>query len=100
MQVKAVTLGDREDTSVNVFRPALRPSPTTWFVVFSAHDEGSAFDEVCAVVPSQVVADHLAGQGPEGKLSVSRGFGGRLAPWRVPVAGLGDRLAEVAASLG
>ena len=100
VQVKAVTLGASGHTTVNVFRPALRPSSSTWFVVFSAHDEGSAFDEVCAVVPSQFVAEHLAGQGPEGKLSVSRGFAGRLAPWRVPVAGLGDRLAEVAASLG
>ena len=99
IQVKAVTFGGRDHTSVNVNRSALRPSPTTWFVVFAAADGDSGFDDVCAVVPSQVVAEHLAGQGPEGKLSVSAGFGGQLAPWRVPVARLGDRLAEVAASL-
>ena len=99
MQVKAVTLGGRDDTSVNVARSALRPSPTTWFVVLTADDPDGPFDEVCAVVPSEVVAQHLSGAGREGKLSVSRGFGGRLAEWRVGLDELGARLAEVAASV-
>lgn len=99
IQVKAVTFGAWRQAVVNVYRPALRPSPTTWFVVFASAGGAARFEDVCAVVPSQVVAEHLVGHGPYGVLSMTRRFGGFMAPWRVPVAQLGERLAEVAASL-
>jgi hypothetical protein len=46
-------------------------------------------------MPSTVVAELLAGHSPDGKLVVTRDVTGRLAPWRVSVAALGSRLAEL-----
>jgi hypothetical protein len=101
IQVKSASFspGARKAT-VSVYRMALRPSPHTWFVVFLAEHGSSEFLPDCAVIPSMVVAESLAGSRMEGKLSVARGFTGRLAPWRLPLAELGRRLADVAASAG
>jgi hypothetical protein len=99
IQVKAVTLGIRGEATLNVYRPALRPSVRTWFVIFMAEGNANALDDHCAVVPSHFVADRLSGHGPHGRLSVSRGFTGRLDQWRVPLVALGSRLAELAASV-
>jgi hypothetical protein len=99
IQVKAVTLGADGGATINVYRPALRPSVNTWFVIFLADAGGVALDEQCAVVPSWFVADHLVGHGVAGKFNVGRTLGGRLAQWRVPLNALGTRLAELAASL-
>ena len=98
IQVKAVTLGSDGEATLNVYRPALRPSAKTWFVLFVA-EQGGRFGDHCAVMPSRFVAEHLVGHGINGYFSVSRGLPGRLAPWRVPMEGLGSRLAELAAAL-
>lgn len=100
IQVKAAHLPThRTGTRVQVYRPALRPSPKTWFVVF-LEDEGEAhFHENCAVVPSLFVAEHLAGSGKTATFGINRDVRGRLAPWRVPLDDLGARLAELASSL-
>jgi hypothetical protein len=98
LQVKALTFrGDARGAYVSVYRPALRPSPRTWFVIFSATEDEVAFTDHCLVLPSTVVAEHLAGHEVEGQLYVTRRGDGRLAPWRVPLAGLGRRLAQLAA---
>ena len=99
IQVKTVSLGGEDKGTVNVHMASLRPSRTTWFVILVAEDNDSPFAESCAVIPSTVVAELLRSDGPHGELPVHRGIGGRLAPWRVPLAELGARLAEVAASL-
>ena len=98
VQVKAITLRTSSDeATLNVYRPALRPSPLTWFTLFLAHEAQPDFLDYCAVMPSSFVAEHLAGRGVYGKLCVPRGLSGRLAPGRVPLSKLGERLAEVAA---
>lgn len=56
----------------------------------------TAFLPDCIVLPSATVAEYLAGHSLAGKLVVTRGVTGRLAPWRVPMASLGERLAELA----
>jgi hypothetical protein len=82
---------------VSVYRPALRPSPRTWFVVFLEDTAADTFLPDCAVIPSIVVGELLAGgDRSNGKLWVTRGVTGRLAPWRVPVTSLGRHLAELA----
>ncbi|MHB8719720.1 MAG: hypothetical protein ACYDAC_12655 [Candidatus Dormibacteria bacterium] len=96
IQVKAVSLPPGETAAkVNVHRASLRPSATTWFVVFLADDWSLEFLPDCAVIPSTVVAHHLAGEGRSGALNVNRGVTGRFARWRVPVAELGGRLGEL-----
>jgi hypothetical protein len=98
--VKSVTFAPGAgETHVSVCRPALRPSPRTWFVVFLADRDERAFLPDCAVIPSTVVAEDLGGHGVEGQLAVTRGLTGRLGPWRVPLADLGARLAEVARTI-
>jgi hypothetical protein len=99
IQVKTVTLGSEGKGTVNVHMASLRPSKTTWFVIFAAAEPDSPFEESCAVVPSLAVAEHLSGGALHGELPVHRGAGGWLAPWRVPLAELGSRLAQVASSL-
>lgn len=101
IQVKSITFRrGATEAHASVYRPALRPSPTTWFVIFLEDEGETAFAEHCVVMPSAVVAEYLAGHTTRGKLTVTRGVTGRLAPWRVPLAGLGARLAELAASMG
>lgn len=99
IQVKAVTLSAEGTGSVNVHVASLRPSPTTWFVIFVADSSEGPLGEMCAVVPSEVVVEELAGHGAERELFIQRDFPGRMSRWRVPLAELGSRLAEVAASL-
>jgi hypothetical protein len=97
IQVKSVSFAPGTDEAhVSVYRPALRPSPRTWFVIFLADRGETAFLPDCAVIPSAVVAEDLGGHRIDGGLAVTRRLTGRLAPWRVPLADLGDRLAEVA----
>jgi hypothetical protein len=108
IQVKSVTFPTgANEAQVSVYRPALRPSPLTWFVIFLEdegqaafllEDEGqAAFLPHCAVVPSEVVAGYLAGGGVDGKLAITHGLTGRMAEWRVAVADLGARLGELTA---
>jgi hypothetical protein len=98
VQVKSVSFGPRaNEAHVSVYRPALRPSPTTWFVILLEDASQGAFLPNCVVLPSATVAADLAGDGIHGKLSVTRDVTGRLAPWRVPLATLGQRLASLAA---
>lgn len=99
IQVKAVTLSTDGSARLNVYRPALRQSKQTWFVIFIAGDSDSPFVDHCAVVPSEFVAEHLTGHGSYGVMPVRRELTGELAPWRIPLDRLGARLAEVAASL-
>jgi hypothetical protein len=98
IQVKSVTFPPGlNEAQVSVYRPALRPSPHTWFVVFLEDAVSDTFLPECAVIPSAVVAELLAGaDATNGKLWVTRGVTGRLAPWRVSRATLGLRLAELA----
>ena len=103
IQVKSVTVPDRaSEAQVSVYRPALRPSPATWFVIFLKEAATTTFLPHCAVVPSETVARYLAGHGVEGKLIVTRGLTGRMERWRVPLADLGGRLGQLtsAASAG
>lgn len=96
IQVKSVTFPPGAgEAQVSVYRPALRPSPHTWFVVFLEDAVNGTFLPQCVVIPSAVVGEFLAGHGPEGRLWVTRDVTGRLAPWRLPVATLGRRLAEL-----
>lgn len=83
------------EAHVSVYRPALRPSAQTWFVVFLEDDGQRTFLPHGVVIPSTVVAQFLSGDSPEGKLVVTREVTGRLAPWRVPPTALGSRLAEL-----
>ena len=96
IQVKSVTFpAGATETHVPVYRPALRPSAQTWFVVFLEDDGQPAFLPRCVVIPSTVVAELLSGHSPDGKLVVTRDVTGRLAPWGVPLTALGRRLAEL-----
>jgi hypothetical protein len=100
VQVKAVSLqAGASEADVSVYRPALRPSATTWFVVLLADAGSSDFLPECAVIPSDVVLgvlrDSSRGHGNEGRFEVTRGVTGRLAEWRVPLASLGDRLSSL-----
>ncbi len=99
IQVKSVTFQDgANEAQVSVYRPALRPSRHTWFVIFLEEDGETMFMDHCAVMPSTLVAEYLAGNVMHGKLAVTRGLTGRLQRWRVPVAQLGARLAELTAA--
>ena len=97
VQVKALSFRPgATEAQVSVYRPALRPSPRTWFVILLADQGATAFLPDCLVIPSTVVAQELAGQtGDEGRLWVTRAVTGRLAPWRVELARLGERLATL-----
>jgi hypothetical protein len=98
IQVKSVTFrGGAGKATVNVYRPALRPSPVTWFVIFLEDEGETSFLPHCAVVPSEVVAADLVGRGVHGTMSITRGLTGRMAEWRVPLADLGVRLGELTA---
>lgn len=100
IQVKAIAFAATgSPATLNVYRPALRPSPRTWFVLFASSEGASSFMDQCLVMPSTFVALHLSGDERHGVLDVPQGFRGRLAQWRVPTADLGVRLAEVAAAL-
>lgn len=97
VQVKSVTFArGANEAQVSVYRPALRPSPHTWFVIFLGDPGQSAFLPQCIVMPSETVAEYLAGHGPRGRLWVTRDVTGRLERWRVRLATLGQRLAELA----
>jgi hypothetical protein len=97
IQVKSVTFPPgANEVQASVYRPALRPSSHTWFVVFLEDEDETAFLPHCVVIPSAIVEELLAGHAVDGKLWVTRGVTGRLAPWRVPLATLGGRLAELA----
>ncbi len=97
IQVKSVTFSaGATEAQVSVYRPSLRPSAQTWFVVFLEDDRKPGFLSHCVVIPSTVVAEHLTGHSAKGKLVVTRDVTGRLAPWRTPLAALGSRLAELA----
>ncbi len=98
IQVKAMTLESDRGGHMNVYRPALRPSPRTWFVLFLTTADGPDFYDHCAVMPSTWVAEHLEGRGDRSKLWVMPGLSGHLAQWRGPLTGLGERLAELATS--
>lgn len=101
IQVKSVTFPRGvNEAQVSVYRPALRPSPKTWFVVLLADQDETSFLPHCAVIPSAVVGDDLAGHGLSGKLWVTRGVSGRLAPWRVPLASLGQALTTLPVPAG
>lgn len=96
IQVKSVTFArGAGEAHVSVYRPALRPSERTWFVIFLAEQDGTGFLPDCAVIPSTVVAEDLGGNDVDGGLPVTRRMTGRRAPWRVPLADLGARLADV-----
>ncbi|MBJ7596303.1 MAG: hypothetical protein JF886_15855 [Candidatus Dormibacteraeota bacterium] len=96
IQVKSVTFQHgASEAQVSVYRPALRPSPHTWFVIFLKPQKSTAFVGHCAVVPSQVVAEALASNEAHGKLAVTRELTGRMAPWRVELADLGARLVQL-----
>jgi hypothetical protein len=96
IQVKSVTFArGAGEAHVSVYRPALRPSERTWFVIVLAEQDGTGFLPDCAVIPSTVVAEDLGGHDVDGGLPVTRRMTGRLAPWRVPLADLGARLADV-----
>jgi hypothetical protein len=98
IQVKSVTFPTGAgEAQVSVYRPALRPSPLTWFVILLEDEGQTAFLPDCAVVPSEAVAGYLAGGGVDGKLAITHGLTGRMAEWRVPVAALGARLGELTA---
>ena len=100
IQVKSVSFAaGAGEAHVSVYRPALRPSPHTWFVILLADRGEAAFLPDCLVMPSQVVAAFLDGNAIDGQLPVTRHLSGRLAPWRVPLAGLGARLADVTRGL-
>lgn len=100
IQVKGVSLssGARE-AEVSVYRPALRPSTTTWFVVFLADTGARNFLPECAVIPADVVAELLRdsgrSRGKDARFEVTRGISGRLVEWRVPLTSLGERLASL-----
>ena len=98
IQVKAASLpAGKSEAPVDLLRRPLRPSPTTWFVIFLADEGSTEFLPDCAVIPSTVVAEHLVGEGDFGTLWVDRGITGRFARWRVPVAALGARLGQLGA---
>lgn len=98
IQVKSVTFRPGvNDTHLTVYRPALRPSPLTWFVIFLEEEGQTQFMPHCAVVPSEVVARRLSSSGEHGDLDITRGLTGRMAEWRVPLADLGARLGELTA---
>lgn len=97
IQVKSVTFAaGATEAQVSVYRPALRPSPHTWFVVLLEGEGEDEFLPDCVVLPSTVVAGYLAGAGVHGRLWVTRQVTGRLAPWRVARSELGARLASLA----
>jgi hypothetical protein len=96
IQVKSVTFrAGATEAHVSVYRPALRPSAHTWFVVLLHDDAKPGFLPHCVVIPSTVVAEHLTGHSADGQVAVTRGVTGLLAPWRTPLATLGSRLAEL-----
>jgi hypothetical protein len=96
IQVKSVSFAaGANEAQISVYRPALRPSPVTWFVILLEEEGETAFLPHCAVVPSEMVARYLAGNEPGGKLAVTRLLTGRLARWRVPLTELGARLAQL-----
>ena len=98
IQVKAVSFhGGAPDSTINIYRPALLPSAKTWFVVFVEHERGAGFHDTCLVIPSLKVVELMGGESRHGELPVTRNLTGRLAPWRVRLAELGTRLADVAA---
>jgi hypothetical protein len=68
--------------------------PARWFRFV---DQGTTeFLPDCAVIPSLEMPGYLGGHDVDGGLAVPRGLTGRLARWRVPLATLGQRLAELA----
>jgi hypothetical protein len=96
IQVKSVSFAaGANEAQVSVYRPALRPSAVTWFVILLEDEGETAFLPHCAVVPSKVVARYLAGNEAHGKLAITRLLTGRLARWRFPLTELGARLAEL-----
>ena len=97
LQVKALSFRPgATEAQLSVYRPALRPSPRTWFVILLAEQGADSFLPHCVVIPSTLVARELAGQtGDEGRLWVTREVTGRLTPWRVELARLGERLATL-----
>ena len=99
VQVKSVSFRPGTDEAhCSVYRPALRPSPHTWFVIFLAEAGSSQFLPNCAVIPSTEIARCLTGHGVDGQIAITRHLTGQLQRWRVPVATIGQRLAEVAAA--
>ncbi len=97
IQVKSVTFSPGADeTHCWVYRPALRPSPHTWFVIFLADEGATDFLPDCAVIPSLEIPGYLGGHEVDGGISVTRHLTGQLSRWRVPLAGLGARLADLA----
>ncbi len=101
IQVKSVTFrGGASEAMVSVYRPALRPSPVTWFVIFLEDEGETSFLPRCAVVPSEAVAADLVGGDVHGKLSITHGLTGRMAEWRVPLVDLGARLGELTSPRG
>jgi hypothetical protein len=98
-QVKLVTFPTGAgEAQVSVYRPALRPSALTWFVILLEDEGQTAFLPHCAVVPSEVAAAYLAGGGVDGKLAITHGLTGRMAEWRVSLEQLGARLGQLTAS--
>ncbi len=97
IQVKSVTIpAGAQRATLNVYRPALRPSSQTWFVILLEKQGGApGFLPDCAVVPSHALTQMLRSKGIHGKLHVYRRMTGRLAPWKVPLAELGLRLAAL-----
>jgi hypothetical protein len=96
MQVKSVSFpAGANETHVSVYMPALRPSRFTWFVILLEDEGEPEFLPYCGVVPSEVVARYVAGNDLHGQLPITRGLTGRMAEWRVPLAGLGTRLGEL-----
>jgi hypothetical protein len=96
IQVKSVSFAaGANEAQVSVYRPALRPSAVTWFVILLEDEGETDFLPHCAVVPSEMVARYLAGNEPHGKLAITRLLTGRLARWRVPLTELGARLTQL-----
>lgn len=101
IQVKSVTFRNGiNEGKVNVYRPPLRVSAQTWFVIFLEASGETSFLEHCVVMPSAKVAEYTRGESALGRgtLPVTRGVTGRLAPWRVPREDLGARLVELAST--
>ena len=80
---------------MSVYRPALRPSARTWFVLFLTSEDDPAFQDHCAVMPSTWVAEHLERRGDHTSVWVTPGLTGRMAQCRVPRAELGSGPAEL-----
>jgi hypothetical protein len=94
IQVKSLTCGDDSGGQMRVYRPAMRPSARTWFILFLEGGAAPTFQTQCAVIPSAWMAGHLEGHGDHGALWVTPGLTGRLARWCVPPQNLGLHLAD------